>query len=208
MGTPLKEKTMTAYAEKLVAENPVVIFSKTTCPFCKQTKSLIVDKLGYDALVVELDVRDDGPSIQHGLAELTGQKTVPNVFIGGKSVGGNDAVQALHKKKQLVPLLDGAGASASSSSSGTGSTTASTTYGTTASASSEASTFNGVDLNKANIDRAGRIRRYIIGFVMIAIGMAITAGVAASDSSRWYRLFAFLFYVMGGITAQQSTYCT
>lgn len=33
----------------------------------------------------------DGPSIQQVLAELTNQRTVPNVFVNGKHVGGCDA---------------------------------------------------------------------------------------------------------------------
>lgn len=39
-----------------------------------------------------------------------GQGTVPNTFIGGKSVGGNSKLQKLHKKGELEPLLKQAGA--------------------------------------------------------------------------------------------------
>lgn len=39
-------------------------------------------------MVVELDQRSDGGAIQAALENLTGQRTVPNVFIGGKSIGG------------------------------------------------------------------------------------------------------------------------
>jgi len=42
--------------------------------------------------------------------ELTGQRTVPNVFIGGKHIGGNDKTQDLHRKGDLVPLLKAVGA--------------------------------------------------------------------------------------------------
>lgn len=41
---------------------------------------------------------------------LVGQRTVPNVFIGGKSYGGNSDIQELHKNEKLVPLLHEAGA--------------------------------------------------------------------------------------------------
>lgn len=38
-------------------------------------------------------------------ATLTGQRTVPNIFIGQKHVGGNDKLQALHQKGELVGML-------------------------------------------------------------------------------------------------------
>ena len=42
---------------------------------------------------MELDERDDGQDIQDALAEMTGQRTVPSVFIKGTHVGGNDDTQ-------------------------------------------------------------------------------------------------------------------
>lgn len=41
---------------------------------------------------------------------MTNQRTVPNVFIGGKHVGGNDATQALHREGKLMAMLQAAGA--------------------------------------------------------------------------------------------------
>ncbi|XVE67894.1 hypothetical protein DITRI_Ditri09bG0024600 [Diplodiscus trichospermus] len=57
----------------------------------------------------------DGSEIQAALAEWTGQRTVPNVFIGGKHIGGCDNTTAIHKEGKLVPLLTQAGAVAKSS---------------------------------------------------------------------------------------------
>ncbi|POM59477.1 Glutaredoxin, partial [Phytophthora palmivora] len=56
--------------------------------------------------VVELDTRDDGAEIQALLLDLTGQRTVPNVFINGKHIGGCDSVMELHAKSELVPMLE------------------------------------------------------------------------------------------------------
>jgi hypothetical protein len=42
------------------------------------------------ATVVELDTLADGDAVQAGVAEVTGRRTVPQVFIGGKHVGGCD----------------------------------------------------------------------------------------------------------------------
>lgn len=51
---------------------------------------------------------DDGSAIQSALAELTGQSTVPNIFIAKKHIGGNSDLQA--KKGDLPNLLKSAGA--------------------------------------------------------------------------------------------------
>lgn len=66
-----------------------MVFSKTTCPYCAAVKSLFSD-LRVDHSVCELDTRADGDDIRAFLIEETGQRTVPNVFIAGKHVGGCD----------------------------------------------------------------------------------------------------------------------
>jgi glutaredoxin 3 len=66
------------------------------------------DGLTYKA--IELDMRDDGPSIQSALASLTGRSTVPNVFVGGKSIGGGDDTAAAHRSGSLRKALEAAGA--------------------------------------------------------------------------------------------------
>ncbi|KAJ0668073.1 putative glutaredoxin, Thioredoxin-like superfamily [Helianthus annuus] len=55
-----------------------------------------------------MDLIGDGGEIQSTLKEWTGQSIVPNVFIGGKHIGGSDA-------GKLVPLLTEAGAIANAS---------------------------------------------------------------------------------------------
>ncbi len=52
----------------------------------------------------------DGSAIQDYLLALTGDRTVPRVFIGGKCVGGGSEVRALQDQNKLVPLLKEAGA--------------------------------------------------------------------------------------------------
>ena len=53
-----------------------------------------------------LAAAEDGPKIQAALLELTGQRTVPNIFIGEKHMGGNSDLQALHYQDAgLVPML-------------------------------------------------------------------------------------------------------
>ncbi len=61
--------------------------------------------IGVKAKIIELDTMSNGSDIQAALAEFTGQRTVPNVFIKGKHVGGNDKTQAAHKSGELQKLL-------------------------------------------------------------------------------------------------------
>ncbi|CAK7243149.1 MAG: hypothetical protein STHCBS139747_004660 [Sporothrix thermara] len=86
---------------------PVIIFSKSYCPFSKRAKGLLLDKYVIDPapFVVELDTHPLGPALQARLAELTGRRTVPNIMVGGKSIGGSDDIAALDANKQLVEKI-------------------------------------------------------------------------------------------------------
>ncbi|KAI6694503.1 hypothetical protein NL676_022213 [Syzygium grande] len=95
---------------KTVAENPVVVYSKTWCSYSSEVKSLF-KRLGVDPLVIELDeLGPQGPQLQKVLERLTGQHTVPNVFIGGKHIGGCTDTVKLHRNRELEPLLSEANA--------------------------------------------------------------------------------------------------
>lgn len=63
------------YVQQAVAQNCVVIFSKTTCPFCVQTKE-IFRNLGVPYEAVELNNHPNGQDIQNYLGEVTKAKTV------------------------------------------------------------------------------------------------------------------------------------
>lgn len=52
----------------------------------------------------------EGDTIAAELMKLTGLRTFPNVFIGGKHIGGNDSTQALNRSGALKPALRAAGA--------------------------------------------------------------------------------------------------
>lgn len=94
------------YILSTIGENKVTIFSKTYCPFCDRVKKLF-RTLGEDAKILELDLRPDGGILQEELARMTGQRSVPNVFVHGRQVGGNDDCQALARSGKLQELLKG-----------------------------------------------------------------------------------------------------
>ncbi|XP_062226131.1 glutaredoxin-C6-like [Phragmites australis] len=104
-----------AKAKEIVASAPVVVFSKSYCPFCVRVKQLF-QQLGATFKAIELDVEGDGSEIQAALKDWTGQNTVPNVFINGKHIGGCDDTMALNNGGKLVPLLTEAGAISGSAS--------------------------------------------------------------------------------------------
>lgn len=102
---PSAAEKAAALVKKEVAANDVVIFSKSRCPFCKKTKALFADELKIDASVLELDMMDDGADIQAALLELTGQRTVPSVWIKGEHIGGSDDTAAANKDGKLKAML-------------------------------------------------------------------------------------------------------
>ena len=71
---------------------------------CTSTKNLFKD-MGVDAKVIELDAIDNGSQIQAALLDLSGQRTVPNVFIKGQHLGGNDNTQAAARTGKLQKML-------------------------------------------------------------------------------------------------------
>ncbi|KAG0310359.1 hypothetical protein BG000_007077 [Podila horticola] len=94
-----------ALVRQSITENPVMIFSKSYCPYCLRVKDLFDDmQVKYKAL--ELDEHDLGDEIQQTLKSLSGQSTVPNVYIKGSHVGGSDAAHAAQTSGKLQELLN------------------------------------------------------------------------------------------------------
>ena len=68
-------------------------------------KRLLGDQLGVGYTALELDKEPDGPALQAALYQLTGQRTVPNIFIAGRHIGGWDDISQLHRAGRLLPLV-------------------------------------------------------------------------------------------------------
>mmetsp|Transcript_18988 Transcript_18988/g.37974 ORF Transcript_18988/g.37974 Transcript_18988/m.37974 type:complete len:396 (+) Transcript_18988:199-1386(+) len=110
----LKEeaKAEVVYVRETVADHPVVMFSKTTCPFCFKAKECLNSELGNgNYLVVELDEMENTSAVQDALKIVTGARTVPRVFIDQDCIGGGDDTVEKHKSGELRELLRKAGAS-------------------------------------------------------------------------------------------------
>uniref|UniRef100_A0A669B005 Thioredoxin reductase 3 n=1 Tax=Oreochromis niloticus TaxID=8128 RepID=A0A669B005_ORENI len=100
------KKELKSQIQELIDSNQVIVFSKSYCPFCVKVKDLFKE-LKVECNVVELDLMDNGTSYQEMLLEMTGQKTVPNVFINKKHIGGCDKTLQAHKDGSLQQLLNG-----------------------------------------------------------------------------------------------------
>eukprot|EP01134_Creolimax_fragrantissima_P001691 CFRG1691T1 len=90
--------------EKLIAENTVMVFSKSYCPYCTKTKQLL-KKEGVEYALFELDQDDDGSALQAALQQISGQRTVPNVFVKEVHVGGNDDIHSSVRSGAFKKLL-------------------------------------------------------------------------------------------------------
>ncbi|XP_043079437.1 glutaredoxin 2 isoform X3 [Puntigrus tetrazona] len=93
------------FVQDVVSSNCVVIFSKTTCPYCKMAKN-VFNEIGATYKVVELDEHNDGSRLQETLAQMTGARTVPRVFINGQCIGGGTDTKQLHQQGKLLPLIE------------------------------------------------------------------------------------------------------
>ncbi|TBU31704.1 thioredoxin-like protein [Dichomitus squalens] len=98
------------HLKRLKEQYPLVVFSKTYCPYSQKAKALL-NSYGITPppKVVELNVRSDGPQVQAILARLTGRRTVPNIILKGSSLGGSDDITKLHNEHRLQRLLEEAG---------------------------------------------------------------------------------------------------
>lgn len=102
---PTAEKSVEEFVEKSIKENGIVIFSKTTCPFCVKAKEMIKGLTSSTITYITLDTLDNGKEIQDYLATKTGQRTVPNIFLQSQHIGGFDNLSKLNKESRLQPLL-------------------------------------------------------------------------------------------------------
>ncbi|KAF9964820.1 hypothetical protein BGZ70_005875 [Mortierella alpina] len=97
--------TVRSLVRSSIASNPVMIFSKSYCPYCMRVKDLF-DDLAVPYKALELDEHEYGDDIQLHLKKISGQSTVPNVFIKGIHLGGSDDTHAAKQSGKLKELLN------------------------------------------------------------------------------------------------------
>ena len=80
----------------------VKMYTTAVCPYCIQAKKILKSR-GVDH-IDEVRV-DANPEERTKMMELTGRRTVPQIFIGKTHVGGCDDLMALDSRGGLVPML-------------------------------------------------------------------------------------------------------
>ena len=80
----------------------IVIYTKSSCPYCHSAKDLLRQK---GAAFEEISVDGDRAAQAAMAAKAGGRSTVPQIFIGGRHVGGCDDIHALDEAGELDPLL-------------------------------------------------------------------------------------------------------
>jgi len=82
----------------------VKMYTSHSCPYCRHAKSLLQQR-GV-ARIEEIWV-DLHPAERVAMMQLTGRRTVPQIFIGATHVGGCDDLMALDRRGELTALLGG-----------------------------------------------------------------------------------------------------
>ena len=85
-----------------MAEPRILVYSTPFCGYCAAAKRLLTAK---GAEYTEIDVMMDPERRQEMLAKSGGLRTVPQIFIDGRHIGGFDELNALDKAGGLDPLL-------------------------------------------------------------------------------------------------------
>ncbi len=79
----------------------VIVYSKANCPYCDRAKQLLESKkVSYQEIRIDLQ-----PQYRDEMVNRSGRRTVPQIFIDGKPIGGFDDMAALEKAGQLNALL-------------------------------------------------------------------------------------------------------
>ena len=81
----------------------VKIYTTAICPYCIQAKQVLKSRGVAQIEEIRIDERHDERA---KMMDITGRRTVPQIFIGSTHVGGCDDLMALDSKGELMPLLN------------------------------------------------------------------------------------------------------
>ncbi|XP_062574627.1 uncharacterized protein LOC134236459 [Saccostrea cucullata] len=101
-----------AAIKEKISSKKVVIYSKSSCPFCKKAKQVFQKYIKKGTLkredyeVIEIENDPNCVAIQTYMMKKTGARTVPRVFVKGKFIGGGDQVVGKDSSGELKKLLE------------------------------------------------------------------------------------------------------
>ena len=80
----------------------VVVYSTASCPYCVRAKNLLAMKnVSFEEIRIDLN-----PALREEMESLSKRRSVPQIFIGGRHVGGFDDLNALNDSGELDKWLD------------------------------------------------------------------------------------------------------
>jgi glutaredoxin 3 len=81
------------------------MYTTAVCPYCSRAKQILKSRGVEQIEEIRIDV---DPQARDQMMEITGRRTVPQIFVGSTHVGGCDDLIALDGKGGLLPLLNAA----------------------------------------------------------------------------------------------------
>ena len=81
---------------------PVTMYTTAMCPYCIQAERLLASKGVRDITKIRVDL---DPARRVEMMQRTGRRTVPQIYVGERHVGGYDDLAALDRAGGLDPLL-------------------------------------------------------------------------------------------------------
>lgn len=78
------------------------IYTQYFCPYCDRAKALLAKK---GAAFREIDAPAGSPARAEAKARSGGRTSMPQIFIGGRHIGGCDELVALDRAQKLDPML-------------------------------------------------------------------------------------------------------
>jgi glutaredoxin 3 len=83
----------------------VKMYTTAYCPYCVRAKQILQAKGVTSIEEIRVDTQ---PDLRLKMMQITGRRTVPQIFIGDTHVGGCDDLMALDRQGGLAPLLEAA----------------------------------------------------------------------------------------------------
>ncbi len=82
----------------------VVMYATATCPYCLRAEQLLRERGVTEIEKIRID---ENPALRDEMITRSGRRTVPQIYIDGKHVGGCDDLTALDRAGGLTSLLNG-----------------------------------------------------------------------------------------------------
>jgi len=99
------QKFVSSHIDDLIKKHDILVFAKSTCPYCIRTKKMMTD-LKLDFSWINIDSIDDQYVLRTALEKKTNHRTVPFVFVKNHFIGGSSDFEFIVSSGGLKQLLN------------------------------------------------------------------------------------------------------